>query len=85
MSTHVRPSPANPALQMQVKDPSVLSQVACSLQFAILLEHSFMSTQTPSRGSKPVLQTIAVGVWFVSVSVVSLLTVLFLMQVDPSL
>jgi hypothetical protein len=54
--THVRPSPANPILQVHVKEPVVSPQVEESAgQLCTPVTHSFTLSQTTPVPVKPVL------------------------------
>lgn len=44
-SVHVTPSPMKPALQAQVREPTVFVHVAFALQPPFPVRHSFTSTQ----------------------------------------
>jgi hypothetical protein len=55
-SRQVTPSPVQPALQAQVKAPTVLVQVAFALQFELLVAHSSTSPHTLPVPIQPVLQ-----------------------------
>ena len=55
-SSHVSPSPLNPALQLQLNEPLLLAQVASMLQLATPEVHSSMSSQFTPLPIYPDLQ-----------------------------